>query len=47
VGETVTARTVSGIMPNDNLNILLESLEATTDFAVIRQGDEIIIQDHP
>jgi transmembrane sensor len=46
-GETVANKTVSGIMPNDNLNILLKSLEATADFQIIRQGDEIIIQDHP
>ncbi|MBN9379956.1 MAG: FecR domain-containing protein [Chitinophagaceae bacterium] len=45
--ETVANKTVSGIMPNDNLNILLKSLEATADFTVIRQGNEIIIQDHP
>jgi ferric-dicitrate binding protein FerR (iron transport regulator) len=47
LGDSVTTKTVSGIMPNDNLSILLASLEATTDFSVIRQGDEIIIQDHP
>lgn len=45
--EAVANKTVSGIMPNDNLNILLKSLEATADFAVIRRGGEIIIQDRP
>jgi len=43
-GEAVADKTVSGIMPNDNLNILLKSLEATADFAIIRKDDEIIIQ---
>jgi len=45
--EATARKTVSGIMPNDNLNILLKSLEATADFEVTRHGDEIIIQDHP
>lgn len=45
--EAVANKTLSGIMPNDNLNILLKSLEATADFAVIRRAGEIIIQDHP
>jgi len=46
-GEAMTGKTVSGIMPNDNLNILLKSLEATADFAIIRKDNEIIIQAHP
>ena len=45
--ETVGNKTVSGIMPNDNLEVLLRSLEATTDFQVVRHNDEIIIQDRP
>jgi ferric-dicitrate binding protein FerR (iron transport regulator) len=43
--ETVGNKTVSGIMPNDNLEVLLRSMEATTEFRVVRRGDEIIIQD--
>jgi transmembrane sensor len=43
--EAVANRTVTGIMPNENLDVLLRSLEATAEFQVIRQGDEIIIQD--
>jgi ferric-dicitrate binding protein FerR (iron transport regulator) len=46
-GKTVGGKTVSGIMPNDNLDVLLQSLEAIPDFQVIRQGTAIIIQDHP
>jgi len=46
-GKTVGNKTVSGIMPNDNLDVLLQSLEAIPDFQVIRRGAEIIIQDHP
>ena len=45
--ETVGNKTVSGIMPNDNLDVLLRSLEATADFRVVHQHDEIIIQDRP
>jgi len=46
-GKTVGDKTISGIMPNDNLDVLLQSLAAIPDFQVIRQGTEIIIQDHP
>jgi len=43
---SVANSTISGIMPNDNLDVLLKALEATAEFKVIRQGGEIIIQDH-
>lgn len=34
---------ISGILPNDNLNVLLDALEATNEFHVIRKDGEIII----
>ena len=34
---------IGGILPNDNLEVLLEALEATNDYHVIRKKDEIII----
>ncbi len=37
---------ISGILPNDNLDVLLQALETTGDFEVLRQGDSIIIKDH-
>lgn len=39
-------KTISGILPNDNLDVLLQALDATMQFAVIRQGDRITIADH-
>ncbi|HEX2535296.1 MAG TPA: FecR domain-containing protein [Chitinophagaceae bacterium] len=40
---SVAQKTVSGIMPNDNLDILLRSLEATTDFRIERRPDGIVV----
>jgi ferric-dicitrate binding protein FerR (iron transport regulator) len=34
---------ISAILPNDNLNVLLEALEATGEYHVIRKDGEIII----
>lgn len=39
----IGGKPISGIMPNDNLDVLLEALEATNDFHVIRKDGEIII----
>jgi ferric-dicitrate binding protein FerR (iron transport regulator) len=36
-------KTISAILPNDNLDVLLDALEATNDFHVIRKEGEIII----
>ena len=44
--EAVGDSTVSGILPNDNLDVLLQALEATGEFEVIRQGDTITIKGH-
>ena len=43
----VEEKTIYGILPNDNLDVLLQALEATGDFVVVRHGDNIIIKDHP
>jgi ferric-dicitrate binding protein FerR (iron transport regulator) len=45
--DSVAGKTVSGMMPNDNLELLLQTLEATADFQIIRQGDKIIIKNQP
>ncbi|MGN6420036.1 MAG: FecR family protein [Pseudobacter sp.] len=34
---------VNGILPNDNLDVLLQALDATYDFHVVRKNGEIII----
>jgi len=39
IGES----TISGIMPNDNLDVLIQSLEATGDYKITRSNNEIII----
>jgi transmembrane sensor len=35
---------ISAIIPNDNLNVLLQALETTSDFDVIRSGETITIK---
>jgi hypothetical protein len=35
---------ISGILPNNNLNVLLQALETTSDFDVIRDGGNITIK---
>ncbi len=39
-------KTISGILPNDNLDVLLQALDATMEFSVVRQGNRITIADH-
>ncbi|MFP5042436.1 FecR family protein [Parasediminibacterium sp. JCM 36343] len=41
--DSVAKKTISGILPNDNLDILLQSLEATADFKLERKGNTITI----
>ena len=36
-------RRISGVMPNDNLDVLLSALEATGSFRIRRTGDEVVI----
>ncbi|WP_315814626.1 FecR family protein [Paraflavitalea speifideaquila] len=41
--ERIGDKPISGIMMNDNLDVLLQALEATTDFHVVRNNNEILI----
>jgi ferric-dicitrate binding protein FerR (iron transport regulator) len=42
-GASTEGKTVSGIQPNDNLDLLLQSLEATGEYDIRRQEDTITI----
>ncbi len=42
--DATAAKTISGIMPNTSLDLLLSSLEATLDFKITRKNNEIIIE---
>jgi len=42
--ETMESKTITGIMSNDNLDVLLQSLALSLDVKVTRQSDEVIIQ---
>lgn len=41
--STIADKTVSGVMPNDNLDILIQALEATTEFKIQKKEMELII----
>lgn len=41
--DSIGDKTVCGILPNNNLDVLLQALEATADFEVVRENDSIII----
>lgn len=41
--EAIGNKLITGILPNDNLDILLQALEATTDFRVKRSDSNIVI----
>jgi transmembrane sensor len=41
--ESIAAKPISGIVPNDNLDVLLNALEATLEFKVVRKDGRIII----
>jgi ferric-dicitrate binding protein FerR (iron transport regulator) len=43
--STVGEKKISGVMPNDNLDVLIEALEATGEFKVTKAKDVIIISD--
>ena len=45
-GDSIGEKTISGILPNDNLEVLLQALEATADFEVVREGNNILIRQH-
>ncbi len=44
--DSISDRTISGILPNDNLEVLLQALEATLDVEIVREGGSIVIRDH-
>ncbi len=41
--EAIGHQTISGILPNDNLDVLLQSLEATMSFKITKKEDTIVI----
>lgn len=46
-GDSIAGRRISGILPNNNLDILLQALEATGEYDVVRDAhDGIIIRAH-
>lgn len=45
--EKVASRRITGILPNENLNILLKAIEATTDFTIVQENDIVNIQENP
>jgi transmembrane sensor len=44
-GEAAGKKTISAILANDNLDVLLKALEATGDFKVIRDNQTIVIKE--
>ena len=42
-GNNLSEKTITGIMPNDNLDVLLQSLEATQEFTIQRTNNAITI----
>jgi transmembrane sensor len=45
--STVAERRITGILPNENLDILLRALEATTDFSIVQENNIVNIQENP
>lgn len=43
VNDRIGEKPISGIMMNDNLDALLQALEATTEFHIVRKNNEILI----
>lgn len=41
--KTISTKTISGIVPNDNLDVLIRALEATGDYRITRADNEINI----
>ena len=41
--DDMAKKTITGIMPNDNLDVLLQSLNATQEFKVLKNDDSILI----
>jgi ferric-dicitrate binding protein FerR (iron transport regulator) len=40
-------RRITGILPNENLDILLRALKATTDFTIVQENNIVNIQENP
>lgn len=45
--DNIAARRITGILPNENLDILLRALEATTDFTIDQENNIVNIQENP
>ena len=47
-GDSTPYKTVTAVLPNNNLNILMKSLEATADVDIARDSlnNEIVIREH-
>lgn len=45
--DAAAARRITGILPNENLDILLKALEATTDFTIVQENNIVNIQENP
>lgn len=43
--SAVGEKKISGVMPNDNLDVLVDALEATGEFKIVKEKEEIIISD--
>ncbi len=41
--DSVGEKTINGIMPNNNLDVLLQAIEATNDFKIMRNDKTIVI----
>ncbi|MGZ5190808.1 MAG: FecR family protein [Flavisolibacter sp.] len=41
--KAIGEKTISGVMPNDNLDVLIEALEATGDYKISKSGNDLII----
>src|SRR5260221_2267140 len=45
-GEGIEEKKLYGIMPNDNLDVLLLALQSTGDFEILHEGTNILIKEH-
>ena len=41
----IANKTITGILPNDNLDVLLASLEATTEFIIKKENNIVTIEE--
>lgn len=45
-GDAIAKKTITGIMPNNNLGVLVQSLNATQEFQVSQTNDSIVIKEN-